>query len=146
MTRLITTVAFALMAIGASSQVKKKVSAGKTSRNSAFQQTMLRGKAVFDKTCITCHQKDGGGVMNLNPPLIQTTYVLGDKSKLINIVLKGLNKEIEIEGDTYTNPMPAQANLTDQQVADVLTFIRNSFKNKASVITPAEVSAVRKRK
>jgi mono/diheme cytochrome c family protein len=145
MKRVVTAVVFALLGVGVFAQVKKKFPV-KVAGNAAFQSTMLRGKAVFEKTCITCHQKDGGGVMNLNPALIKTRYVLGDKARLINIVLKGLNKEIEIEGDTYTNPMPAQSNLTDQQIADVLSYVRNSFTNKASVVTPPEVNAVRKRK
>lgn len=81
--------------------------------------------------------------MNLNPPLIRTTFVLGDKNRLINIVLRGLNEPIEIEGDVYVNPMPAQNFLSDQEVADVLSYVRNHFGNKASVIRAAEVKKVR---
>ena len=79
------------------------------------------------------------------PPLIKTKWVLGDKNALIKIVLKGLKGgEIEIDGDTFENPMPAQEdNLTDQQIADVLTYVRNSFGNKASMITAAEVKKMR---
>ena len=94
-------------------------------------------------TCITCHQRDGGGVPRLNPPLIKTEYVLGDKTRLINIVLKGLNQPLEIEDDTYTNVMPAFAQLTDQQIADALTYVRNNFGNKASAVTLAQVKIVR---
>jgi mono/diheme cytochrome c family protein len=113
---------------------------------SPFQQTMLRGKAVYQKTCVSCHQKDGGGVMNLNPPLIRSPYVSGDVKTLIGIVLKGLNKEIEIEGELYSNPMPPQANLSDQQIADVLSYVRNNFENKATVVTASQVKAVRAKK
>lgn len=105
--------------------------------------SIKRGQKVFEATCIACHQKDGGGVPRLNPPLIKTTYVLGDKSKLIQIVLKGLDEAIQVDGDDYTNAMPAQAQLSDQQVADVLTYVRNSFSNKASAVTVAQVKAVR---
>lgn len=104
---------------------------------------MVRGKAVYNKLCIACHQKDGGGVPRLNPPIIKTDYILGDKKRLIKIVIKGMNQPIEIEDEEYTNPMPAQPQLSDQQVADVLTYARNSFGNKASAITIAEVKAVR---
>ena len=107
------------------------------------QPSAKRGKQVFETTCITCHQKDGGGVPHLNPPLIKTQYVLGDKARLIQIVLKGLNQPIEIEDDTYSNPMPAQSQLSDQQIADVLTYVRNSFGNKASAVTVAQVKAER---
>jgi mono/diheme cytochrome c family protein len=112
-------------------------------KQSASQTSANRGKQVFETTCITCHQKDGGGVPHLNPPLIKTEYVLGDKSRLIQIVLKGLNKPIEIEDETYTNVMPAQSQLNDQQIADVLTYVRNNFGNKASAITAAQVKAER---
>lgn len=106
-------------------------------------QAFAKGKAAYTQYCMACHQADGGGVMGLNPPLIKTTYVLGDQKRLINIVLKGLNEEIEIDGDVYANPMPALNFLTDQQVADILSYVRNSFGNKASVITAAQVKAVR---
>ena len=108
-----------------------------------IQASIARGNALYMRTCIACHQKDGGGVPRMNPPLIKTSYVLGDKTRLINIVLKGLNERIEIEDEEYSNPMPPQPQLTDEEVADVLTFVRNSFGNKASAVTPAEVKATR---
>ncbi len=102
-----------------------------------------RGKAVYESTCLACHQANGGGVPNLNPPLSKTKYVLGDQSKLINIVLKGLNEEIDIDGDIYNNPMPSFAHLSDQEIANVLTYVRNSFGNKVPAITIAQVKAER---
>jgi len=105
--------------------------------------SVKRGKLVYDQTCLACHQADGSGVPRMNPPLIKTKWVLGDKNTLINIVLKGLNEEIEVEGETYHNAMPPHNFLTDQQIADVLTFVRNSFTNKATAITVAEVKKAR---
>jgi len=58
-------------------------------------------------------------------------------------MLKGMNEPIEIEDEEYHNPMPPHAQLSDQQIADVLTFVRNSFGNKASAVTPTEVKSVR---
>lgn len=112
-----------------------------------FTESLKRGKLVYETVCLACHQADGGGVPRMNPPLIKTTYVLGDKSRLIKIVLNGLQGgELEVSGENYENPMPAQKdNLTDQQIADVLTYVRNQFGNKASAVTAAEVSGVRKR-
>lgn len=111
-----------------------------------LQQLIAAGKKVFKKYCISCHQADGGGVPNMNPPLIQTSFVLGNKDTLINIVLKGL-KNVTIDDKTYNNPMPALGSvLKDQQIADVLTYVRNSFGNKASAITVSEVKAVRSKK
>ena len=117
-----------------------------TSSTASFQVSMQRGKVVYTQYCLPCHQADGGGVMNLNPPLIKTTYVLGDQTRLINILLKGLNKGVTIDGDEYTNPMPPVNYLSDQQIADVLTYVRNNFSNKASAVTAAQVKLVRSKK
>jgi mono/diheme cytochrome c family protein len=101
------------------------------------------GKVVYMQNCLPCHQQDGGGVQNMNPPLIKTTYVLGEKNRLINIVLKGFNEDVEINGETYSNAMPSFAHLTNQQIADVLTFVRNNFGNKAPAVTKADVNKLR---
>jgi mono/diheme cytochrome c family protein len=102
-----------------------------------------RGKKVYEMYCLPCHMEDGGGVPRMNPPLVKTSYVLGDKKALINIVLKGMDEPIEIDGETYTNVMAPHDFLKDQEIADVLTYVRNSFGNKASLVTVAEVKAVR---
>jgi mono/diheme cytochrome c family protein len=110
-----------------------------------LKAAMARGKTVYESTCLACHQHDGSGVENMNPPLVKTKWVLGDKKALTKIVLKGLQGgEIVIDGDKFHNPMPPmESTLTDQEIADVLTFVRNSFGNKASMVTLAEVKAMR---
>ena len=108
--------------------------------------SIARGKKVYDKVCLSCHMIDGGGVPHLNPPLIQTSYVLGDKKKIIQIVLHGMNDRIAIDDDYYSNNMAPHKDLTNQQIADVLTYIRNSFGNKASAVTVKEVQVVRSEK
>jgi mono/diheme cytochrome c family protein len=100
------------------------------------------GQLIYEQNCLTCHQSNGSGVPNLNPPLRGTDWVLGDKTRLINVVLKGLQGQ-EIEGDMYDNAMPAHDFLKDDQIAEVLTFIRSNFGNKADAITADEVKAVR---
>jgi glucose/arabinose dehydrogenase/cytochrome c551/c552 len=100
------------------------------------------GKAVYMQSCVACHQLDGGGVGNLNPPLIKTDYVLGDKNRLVSVILKGLSQK-EVNGELYSNTMPAFSHLTDKQIADVLGYIRNSFGNKAGPVSADEVKKVR---
>lgn len=104
-----------------------------------------RGKKVYEANCLACHQPDGTGVPSLNPPLVKTKWVLGDKKQLATWVLKGSEGgQVEIDGEKFHNPMPGMATmLNDQEIADVLTYVRNSFGNKASMVTPAEVKAVR---
>ncbi|MGN6299311.1 MAG: c-type cytochrome [Ginsengibacter sp.] len=108
-----------------------------------FQQQKLPGETIYKKYCISCHQPDGGGVPNMAPPLQQTSYVLGEKETLIKIVLNGL-KNVDINDETYNNPMPALgAVLKDKEIADVLTYVRNSFGNKAPAVTPDDVKKAR---
>ena len=100
------------------------------------------GRNVYMQTCVSCHQVDGGGVPNLNPTLSKTSYVLGDKSQLVSVVLMGIHQK-EIDGQTYSNAMPPFNYLTDKQIADVLTYIRKSFGNKASAVTVDDVKKAR---
>lgn len=110
-----------------------------------LKAAMERGKKVYEATCLACHQPDGAGVPSLNPPLVKTKWVLGDKKQLATLVLKGSEGgKIEIDSEKFHNPMPGMASmLSDQEIADVLTYVRNSFGNKASLVTAAEVKAVR---
>lgn len=108
-----------------------------------IQTSINDGKAVYLKYCLACHMADGSGVMNMNPPLIKTKWVIGNKDFLVHQILKGSHGTVEIDGDTFHNTMPAQPFLTDEQIADVLTYVRNSFGNKASRVTPSEVKALR---
>jgi len=105
--------------------------------------SIANGKNVYVQNCLTCHQADGTGVQRMNPPLIKTTYVLGDKTKLIQIVMNGFNEDVEIDGKKWSNSMTPHDALKDQEIADVLTYVRNSFGNKASAVTAAQVKAVR---
>jgi mono/diheme cytochrome c family protein len=101
-----------------------------------------RGKNLYQLYCLACHQADGGGVGTLNPPLVKE-WVTGDKSKLVRLLLKGSVGKVTIDGDTFSNTMPPQLTFTDQQIADVLTYIRSNFGFKASAVTTAEVKSAR---
>jgi mono/diheme cytochrome c family protein len=103
------------------------------------------GKIIYETYCLACHQEDGSGVPGMNPPLIKTDWVLGDSTRLINVILKGL-KDTEINGDSYSNEMPSHDFLTDNQIAEVLTYVRKSFGNKASIISSEEVRKQRIKK
>lgn len=110
----------------------------------AGNTSMARGKMIYMQRCLVCHQPDGGGVPNLNAPLDGASAVVGkDKAKIIRITLQGMSERVEIDGERYNNNMAPQSDLSDQQIADVLTYIRNTWTNKASIVTPAEVKAVR---
>jgi mono/diheme cytochrome c family protein/glucose/arabinose dehydrogenase len=111
----------------------------------AFNQ----GKALYSKEgfCITCHQADGKGLPGSGfPPLSGTEWVTGSEDRLIKIILKGLMGPIVVDGKNYEGmvPMtPFEGMLNDQELAAVATYVRNSFGNKASVVSPEKVKEVR---
>ena len=129
--------------VNAQTKRKPKSAAKSPVKSSDITASVQAGKKIFVQYCLSCHQADGGGVQRLNPPLIKTPYVLGDKNRLINIVLKGFSEDVEIDGEYYSNTMPAHDFLKDQEIADVLTYVRNSFGNKASAVKLAEVTSAR---
>ena len=108
-----------------------------------------KGKEIYDREgyCITCHQPDGKGLTASGfPPLAGTKWVPGSDERLIKLTLKGLYGPMEVLGQNYPGQVPMTpfgGLLNDEEVAAVLTFVRNSFGNKASVISPDKVKEVR---
>ncbi len=112
--------------------------------NKLVAASAARGKMVYLQRCMVCHQADGGGVPKLNAPLDASSTVNGsDITKLVKYIVKGLNDRIEIDGEYYANAMPAADDLKDQQIADVLTFIRSNWSNKAGPVTLTQVKQIR---
>jgi mono/diheme cytochrome c family protein len=118
-----------------------------SSCNSGIPEAKMEsGKKVYQSRCQSCHMESGGGVPGMNAPLVASKYVVGDKEKLIKIVLHGSAELANEPGRTYHNTMPSQADLTDDEIADALTYIRNNFNNKATAIEPGDVKTVREKK
>lgn len=111
-------------------------------QNTPKTPAVERGKMVYVQNCLACHQADGSGVPGLAPPLIEGSFVSGEKTRLIEILLNGM-QGVEINGEYYANPMPAFDYLSDTDIADVLTYIRSNFKNKAAAITETDVKKAR---
>ena len=118
-----------------------------------LKQQMDAGKEVYMKAaagggmCFTCHQPNGEGLAGQFPPLAGSDWVLGDKDRLIKISMYGLMGEIEVNGVKYNNVMAPPGippgSLTDDQIANVLTYIRNDWGNSASAVSAEEVATVR---
>ena len=110
---------------------------------------MMAGKAIYsrDGFCITCHQPDGKGLEAASfPPLTASNWVLGSDERMIKIVLKGIYGPIEVNGKKYPGQVPMtpfEGMLKDEEVAAVITYVRNSFGNKAAAVTADKVKAVR---
>jgi mono/diheme cytochrome c family protein len=121
----------------------------KTHLTGADRELFIKGKEIYAREgyCATCHQPGGEGLSASGfPPLSNTSWVVGNEDRLIKIALKGLLGPIEVADKKYPGQVPMtpfEGLLKDDEVAAVLTYVRNSFGNKASVITPEKVKAVR---
>ena len=106
------------------------------------------GQTVYMTVCFACHQPTGLGLPNMFPPLAGSDWVNAPRpDRIIRNVLHGVMGPIKINGKPFATPapmMPPQAAaLTDEQIASVLTYVRNSWGNKASAVTPDQVKAIR---
>ena len=116
------------------------------SGSTLFAQNMANGKKIYETRCLVCHQADGGGVPNMNAPLDGSSNVVGnDIARMVKIIRNGYNERVALDGYYYSNAMTANPDLKDAAIADVLTYIRNSWSNKASVVTLAQVQKVKKK-
>jgi glucose/arabinose dehydrogenase len=108
------------------------------------EQEFAEGQTLYVRHCQVCHGPEGQGSADMYPPLANTQWVTGDKARLIRTILLGLSEPIEVNGKIYNQEMPAFQYLNDQEVADILTYIRNSFGNSAGAVIPGEVFEERK--
>ena len=128
---------------------EKKEEVVETDLKGAERDLFIKGKAIYarDGFCGTCHQPDGQGLATSGfPPLAGTKWVEGNEERLIKLVLNGLHGPIEVLGKKYPGQVPMTpfgGMLKDEEVAAVLTYVRNSFGNKASAISPDKVKEVR---
>ena len=107
-----------------------------------LQASIERGRALYEDFCINCHMAAGEGVENAFPPLAGSDYLMGKRTASIRAVKYGQEGPIEVNGKTY-NAIMAPLYLEDEEVADVLNFVMNSWGNTCdSIITPEEVKNV----
>lgn len=129
---------------GSDSSSSSSTNSPATPKKEIAEKTPSAGEKVYNTHCAVCHLPTGKGMPAMYPPLIETKWVSGDKSTLINVVLQGLKGEIEVKGETYNQVMTPYASiLSDQEIAEVLTYVRSSFGNDYPAVTPAEVKAER---
>lgn len=115
-------------------------------QDNPLEQSIKRGAELYTTNCLSCHMQNGEGLDGVYPPLAKADFLAKDKTgkKAIGAVLNGLEGELVVNGKSYNVPMPAQNYLTDEQIADVLNYVRNSWGNKAKAITESMVKAERK--
>jgi nitrite reductase (NO-forming) len=105
-------------------------------------ERMEHGKRVFNNVCAACHQPSGAGIEGAFPPLASSDYLNADKARAIGIVINGLSGKISVNGKDYNSQMPA-LNLSDEDAANVLTYVYNTWGNAGHEVKPSEVAAVR---
>ena len=105
---------------------------------SKLEASIKRGKDLYQVNCQSCHMISGEGIPGVFPPLKNSTRV-SDKNRMIEVVLNGMKGPVVINNQKYNGEMAAFDMFSDQEVSDVLNFIRNSFGNKNESIEPKEV-------
>jgi nitrite reductase (NO-forming)/hydroxylamine reductase len=101
------------------------------------------GETVYQTVCLACHQADGKGLPGAFPPLAGSDYLLGDKERAVGVVLRGLQGEVVVNGVKYNSVMPAMTQLSDQEIADVVTYALNTWGNKGGAVSSSLVAAER---
>jgi mono/diheme cytochrome c family protein len=101
------------------------------------------GEALYAAHCLSCHQADGGGVPNMQPGILDSSWVLGDPKALALFVMTGGFNSAERKESAVDNVMPAFRHLTDDDLAEILSFVRSRFGKGAGVVTPANVAEAR---
>ncbi len=108
-----------------------------------MQARLAEGEKGYASYCQSCHQPDGSGMAGVFPPLAQSDYLLADKGRAIRIVLEGKSGPIEVNGQKYDAVMPHLVYLSDDQVADVLSYVLNAWGNDGGYVSTDEVSEAR---
>ena len=108
-------------------------------------ESVKRGQAVYSRTCIACHQPTGMGIPPVFPPLAGSEWVSKDASIAVRNIINGMQGPVTVKGMTYNSMMPPVAGLTDKDIADVVTYVNNSFGNTGAIVTEAEVTAIKKK-
>jgi mono/diheme cytochrome c family protein len=129
---------------GGAAVVGATAGGGGSAGGSATSASATAGATVFTANCSGCHGATGQGQPGVFPPLAGNPVVVGDAGKVIHILNNGLNGAIQVNGATYNGQMPAwKGNLTPAQIADVITYIRSAWGNKAGPVTEAQVAAAK---
>jgi nitrite reductase (NO-forming)/hydroxylamine reductase len=138
--------AFAAATMASSLAAAQQVHAAEVAAAAApSAERMKAGEEVFQSICMACHQESGKGLPGAFPPLAGSDFLLSDPARAIGIIINGLQGEVVINGVKYNSVMPAMTQLSDQQIADALTYALNSWGNSGGVVAVEHVAAERAR-
>jgi len=106
-------------------------------------QQIAAGQALYNGTCSVCHQANGEGLPDVFPPLAKSDYLLADRTRAIGVVIDGISGKLTVNGKDYNSVMPPMSQLNDDEVANILTYVLNSWGNDGGSISTAEVAKLR---
>ncbi|MFD0737861.1 copper-containing nitrite reductase [Lysobacter koreensis] len=109
----------------------------------SVEEQINAGKALFAGTCSTCHQPEGQGMEGVFPPLAKSDYIAADPKRLPSTILHGLVGPVKVNGKDYNSNMPPMNQLTDDEVANISTYVLNSWGNPGGRVTKADAAAAR---
>ena len=148
---LLTSVAIILLSVscknrqnaGGQSTKDDEMNSAVTERSEAAAVNLSPGKKIYDEYCMACHQEDGSGVPGMYPPLGKAEYVTGPADELIKVIVFGLEGPITVNGVAYSQEMPAHDYLSDDDIATLVNYIKETWGNKGSSVSAADVKRVR---
>ncbi len=125
--------------LAAVSQATQAAASGTLTR----EDQVKAGQQLFAGTCSVCHQANGEGLPGVFPPLAKSDFLAADSKRAVRVVLQGLTGKVTVNGQDYTSVMPPMTQLNDDEVANILTFVLNSWGNPGGRIEAKDVKAIR---
>jgi len=130
-------------AVAGSARVVGEAAAAMQAGSMTKEQQLDAGQMLYNGTCSVCHQNNGQGLPAVFPPLADSDYLMADKRRAIEIVLNGMTGPVTVNGEQFNSVMPPMSQLTDDEVANILSYVLNTWGNDDGVVTPPEVAEVR---
>lgn len=130
-------------AASVSSGAVAAAAAAASTGNLTKEQRIAAGQTLFNGTCSTCHQANGEGLANVFPPLAKSDFIAATPQRLPEIILHGMQGKVVVNGKEYNSNMPPMAQLTDDEVANISTYVLNSWGNPGGEVTKEQAAKAR---
>ncbi len=114
------------------------ISSNAFAQKEALKESIARGAEIYINECATCHMEDGQGMIGVFPPLAKSDYLMADTDRAIKVILEGLSDELVVNGETYYGEM-IPVDLSDQEIADIMNYIRNTWGNEGEMLREEDV-------
>src|SRR3954464_5413993 len=124
---------------GANLNAVTKATTSSANGTLTLQDQIKAGEALFAGTCSVCHQANGAGIPAVFPPLAKSDYLVADLQRTIGIPLRGLTGKVMVNGTEYDSVMPPMTQLNDDEIANILTYVLNSWGNPGGSVSTADV-------